>query len=87
MYFLFLFYFIISRAAPPAVHAKYLRMLQIALANTDAAPLADDKRTELRVFRLKNGINSSGHLAALRRIGWSVDEYEVGLYYCILFSL
>jgi len=65
-------------AAPPAVHAKYLRMLQIALANTDAAPLADDKRTELRVFRLKNGINSSGHLAALRRIGWSVDEYEIG---------
>lgn len=47
------------------------------LAETDETVLSDEKRTELRVFRKKNGINSSAHMCALKKLGWTVDEYEV----------
>jgi hypothetical protein len=56
---------------------QYQKQLQAALADSDAEPLSDEARTDLRLFRLRNGVNSNAHLGALRKMGWTVDEYEV----------
>jgi hypothetical protein len=66
-----------NSAPSAAVMQQYQKQLQAALADSDAAPLSDEARTDLRLFRLRNGINSNAHLGALRKIGWTVDEYEV----------
>ena len=59
------------------IQKQYLGLLNTALSNTHDEPLTDEQRTEMRVFRLRNNINSSGHMAALKKLGWTVDEYEV----------
>jgi hypothetical protein len=59
------------------VQQQYQKLLSAALADTDRYFLTDEKRTELRLFRTKNGVNSNAHLAALRKLGWTVDEFEV----------
>ena len=59
------------------IQKEYLSRLTAELQGTHAQVLTDDQRTELRVFRLRNGINSSAHLSALKKLGWTVDEFEV----------
>jgi hypothetical protein len=74
----FIYLFGVSPSAPSAaVMHQYHKQLLSALAHSDAVPLTDEARTDLRLFRLRNGINSNAHLGALRKIGWTVDEYEV----------
>lgn len=66
------------RSAPLiSIQEEYFTQLRQALQHTVETPLTEEARTELRVFRLRNGINSSAHLAALKKLGWTVDEYEV----------
>lgn len=60
------------------IQEEYFKLLKQALEPTNEVPLTEEARTELRVFRLRNGINSSAHLAALKKLGWTVDEYEIG---------
>lgn len=75
------------RAPPVSVQQQYQKMLEKALEGTDTSALSDEKRTDLRVFRLRNGINSSAHLAALKKIGWTIDEFEVRvLLFCAVFD-
>lgn len=73
-----IFVVIADRSAPSVtIQEQYQALLARTLAQTDEAVLSDEKRTELRLFRKKNGINSSAHMTALKRLGWTVDEYEV----------
>jgi len=60
-----------------SIQEEYFTQLRQALEHTQEVPLTEEARTELRVFRLRNAINSSAHLAALKKLGWTVDEYEV----------
>ena len=69
------------RAPCPHVMRQYQSLLSKALANTDDEVLSDHHRTELRVFRVKHGVNSAAHLSVLKKLGWTVDEYEVRIYY------
>ena len=79
--------FVILCSAPiESIQQQYLGLLRTALAGTDEEVLTEEKRTELRVFRKRNNINSAAHLAALRKISWTVDEYEVGLCFAFICS-
>ncbi|KAJ1428589.1 hypothetical protein B484DRAFT_65935 [Ochromonadaceae sp. CCMP2298] len=42
-------------------------------------PLTAEQRTELRNFRAKNGVREDTHLVALRRLGWTMDQFEVSV--------
>uniref|UniRef100_A0A7S3HEK0 Cyclic nucleotide-binding domain-containing protein n=1 Tax=Spumella elongata TaxID=89044 RepID=A0A7S3HEK0_9STRA len=61
-----------------SIQEEYFAQLRQALEHSHEVPLTEEARTELRVFRLRNGINSSAHLAALKKLGWTVDEFEIG---------
>lgn len=68
---------VVYRAPSVTIQEQYQSLLTRLLSGTNEAVLSDEKRTELRLFRKKNGINSSAHMCALKRLGWTVDEYEV----------
>jgi hypothetical protein len=68
---------VLHSAPPPDEERMYHALLARYLSKTDEQVLTDEQRTEIRVYRKLHGINSNTHLAALRKLGWSVDEYEV----------
>lgn len=38
----------------------------------------DDGRTKLRQYRIAKGIDSLHHVRVLRKMGWTLDDFEAG---------
>ena len=43
----------------------------------DSHGISDVVRSKLREYRMLHGINAEGHIATLKQLGWTLDEFEV----------
>ncbi len=53
-------------------------MLTVALKH---GVLTDEEKVKLRVHRQELGIDSQEHLLLLNKLGWTLDQYEVSIFF------
>eukprot|EP00981_Chlorochromonas_danica_P008054 scaffold1946_cov188-Ochromonas_danica.AAC.17 len=56
-----------------------LHRYETLLKNELADGLTDESRIRLRHFRQMHHLSSAVHVTALRRLGWTLDDYEAGI--------